>query len=329
MNIIKCCICQKQHYFNNYLKCNDFFTNIIDNFLKININQYIDELKEIKIINNIKKVKKYTYKCEKCNKILSSSTNYKKHIKNEICARQHEYKCEKCNKILINKQTLKYHIKHNVCKKIIPSKRLRDSLINNSTNIQTQNNDNSITTNIQTLNNQQNNININISNNEDIKKVVEILPFRNVKYNISPKKYLEYAKYPERAIKTFVKDEHFNPKKPERINIHNTNFRSNKVQVLDTDEYNECRWLTRKKTDINELLYDRGVNHLYVAKNILESNGIFLDKITQKRLDDKIKEYETDDKLKKEQISMISDLTYDYRDLVDLNKKQTKLQIKN
>lgn len=327
--MIKCYICQKQHNINDFLKCNDLFTNIIGDFLIIDINQYINELNELKIVNKIKLVEKNKnkYKCEKCNKILSSYTNYKKHITSKICIKDHDYKCNKCNKILNNKQSLEYHIKYSVCKKNINS-------TNNSTNIQTQNNDNSITnntTNIQTLNNQnnQNIINITLGNTKNIKKVIEMLPFRNAKYNISPKKYLEYAKHPERAIKTFIKDEHFNPKKPERMNIHNTNSRSNKVQVLDQDEYNDCRWLTRTKADINELLYDRGVNHLYVAKNILEANGIFLDIITQRRLNDKIKEYETDDKSKKQQISMISDLTYDYRDLVDLNKKQTKLQIKN
>ena len=148
-----------------------------------------------------------------------------------------------------------------------------------------------------------------------------MIPFRNVKYNISPEKYLEYAKYPERAIKSFIKDEHFNPNKPERMNILNTNRRDNKVQILDRDDYDEIRWMIKSKTDINELLYDRGVNHLYVAKNILEANGIFLDARTKQRLNDKINEYENDDKSKKEQIDMISDLTYNYRDIVESNKK--------
>ena len=152
-----------------------------------------------------------------------------------------------------------------------------------------------------------------------------MIPFKNVKYNISLEKYLEYAKYPEKAIQTFIKDEHFNLNKPERMNILNINLKSKKVQILDYDDDNKIRWMIKSKTDINKLLYDRSVNHLYVAKNILESNGIFLDAITIQRLISKINEYETNDKIKKEEIEEISDLTYNYRDIVDKNKKNNKL----
>ena len=59
------------------------------------------------------------------------------------------------------------------------------------------------------------------------------------------------------------------------MNILNTNLRSNKVHILDRDDDDEIRWMIKSKTDINELLYDRGVNHLYVAKNILEADNRF------------------------------------------------------
>ena len=176
------------------------------------------------------------------------------------------------------------------------------------------------------INNQQNNIiNIALNNPENIQQVVEMLPFKNVKYNISPKKYLEYAKNPEIAIKSFIKDEHFNPKKPERMNVLNTNSRSNRINVLDYDEDSNVRWLLKSKENIYDLLYNRGVNHLFVAKNILNEHGIKLDTITEQRLNEKIKEYENDEKSKKEQINMISDLTYNYRDMVATNKKLNKL----
>jgi len=194
---------------------------------------------------------------------------------------------------------------------------------NNGTSIQTQN--------IQTQNNQnnQNIININIGSSQDAEKIIEMIPFRTTGYKITPKKYLEYAKYPERAIKSFIKDEHFNPEKPERMNILNTNYKSNKVNVLDYDEDDEIRWLLKSKNDINELLCDRVINHLFMAKIMLENYGIKLDAKTEKKLKDQIQEYENDDKVKKKYMDMVSELTYNYRDMVETNKKKQSKLLKN
>ena len=360
MNYCKICMnIDIKHTINdNIYKCNYNINKIIKEKIKYYTNIFIEETLNIKlkkykthnnkfvckkcmkcmtnkrnyithIENNICEKDKKKYCCDNCNKIFKDNRNLKFHITNNICKKiKIKIECEKCSKIFKDKRSLTYHKNNNVCKNINnESKNLNNESknvinesknninnTNNGINIQTQNNQN--------INNQNiNNININLNNTNDIQAVVDMIPFRNVKYNITPEKYLEYAKYPERAIKSFIKDEHFNPNKPERMNILNTNRRDNKVQVLDRDDYDEIRWMIKSKTDINELLYDRGVNHLYVAKNILEENGIFLDARTKQRLNDKINEYETDDKCKKEQIDMISDLTYNYRDIVESNKK--------
>ena len=148
-----------------------------------------------------------------------------------------------------------------------------------------------------------------------------MIPFRDVSYKISTKKYLEYANNPEQAIRKFVKDEHLNPNKPERMNVLNTNPRSNRVQLFDFDEDFICRWQTKDKNDISELLFDRGVNALFFAKTMLAAAGIKLEPKKEIQLNAKIKEYENDEKLKKKYIDMISDLTYDYREMVGINKK--------
>ncbi len=157
-----------------------------------------------------------------------------------------------------------------------------------------------------------------------------MIPFRTCGYKITPKKYLEYAKYPERAIKSFIKDEHFNPDKPERMNVLNTNYKSTKVSVLDYDEYDEMRWMLKSKNDINGLLCDRVINHLFMAKIMLQNAGIKLDAETEKKLNEQINEYENNDKVKKKYLDMISELSYNYRDMVEENKKKcSKLQLKN
>jgi hypothetical protein len=312
MNLYNICLIKwSEHNKNNLYKCNDILSKKIKKKLNMYKEIYIEETYNIR--NNKYLIKNNTnrqnYKCKYCNKIIKSKQNYNLHIKNNICKKnKKKIECILCQKNFKENRSLLYHTENNVCRNIT------NNIINNILNT---------TNNIQTLNNQI--ININVNNPNDIQKVVDMIPFKNVKYNITPEKYLEYARFPERAIKSFIKDEHFNPDKPERMNILNTNARSNKVQVLDHDEDNEIRWMIKSKTDINELLYDRGVNHLYVAKNILEENGIFLDVKTKQRLNNKINEYETNDKIKKEEIEEISDLTYNYRDIVDKNKKNNKL----
>ena len=287
-----------------------------------------------KEINNIKQSENKTkhYQCEFCNKIIINKQNYKLHIKNKTCQKiknSKEFICEKCGKKFMEKKNLIYHSLKIVCDKnnIINNSNNRNNITNNITNIANTN-----ITNDNITNNNNQIININLPNSTNVDKnvvnqvvdIVEMLPFRNSKYDISPKKYLEYAKNPETAIKSFVKDEHFNPKKPERMNVLDTNSRSNKINVFDYDEDFNVRWLLRSKEDIYYLLYNRGVNNLFVAKNILNTHGIKLDIITEQRLNEKIKEYENDEKSKKEQINMISNLTYNYREIVATNKKTNK-----
>jgi hypothetical protein len=314
----KCDICMEKyecHSINHLLKCNDKYSNRNNKLLHYFTKIYIEEINNIKNYKNCEE-KKY-YNCELCNKIIINKQNYESHIKNKICQRKKkEFKCTTCEKIFKEKRSLIYHNQKNVCSN-------KNNITNKNNIINKINNTNNNVNNIQ-----NNTININVGNISDIEKVIEMLPFKNVKYNITPQKYLEYAKYPERAIKSFVKDEHFNSKKPERMNILNSNSRSNKMQILDHDDNDEIRWLLKSKKDVCDLLYDRGINHLYVAKNILNSNGIFLDTKTEKRLNEKINEYETDNKSRKEQIDIISDLTYNYRDVVQNNQKNTKLLIK-
>jgi hypothetical protein len=72
--------------------------------------------------------------------------------------------------------------------------------------------------------------------------------------------------------------------------ILNTNRRDNRVQLFDFDDNFVCRWLTRDKSKICELLYDRGVNNLFFAKIMLSAAGVKLDPTKETELNAKIKE---------------------------------------
>jgi len=342
---MKCPICFLDHNFKKLEKCDMFLSSLLNKYLILNIS--------FEDINSYIKIKKY--QCKNCFKILSSCTNYKKHINSNICKKLQGLKCTSCNKNFKCRQNLEYHLSHKVCGFITSPAFLTDSAIttnnpannqtnqtnpinqNNTTNISnTTNTANTANTtnvagnlnNIGTLNNNiNNNIQINVNSSEDLKKVVELLPFRETGYKVTTEKYLEYASNPDQAIKQFIKEHHFNPEKPERMNILNTNRRDNRVQLFDYDEDFICRWQTKDKSKIIELLYDRGMNHLFFAKMMLDCAGVKLDPKKETKLKEKIKEYE-DDKVKKQCLDMISDMTYDYREMIENNKKTIEKQQK-
>jgi hypothetical protein len=326
--MIKCFICDTNHL-NGYAKCDEIINLMINKYKNININDYDDEIKEL--IKKRNKNKKY--KCEKCNMFLSSYKNYKLHIEKNTCDKHiKEFCCDNCNKTFSKKQSLQYHKDKNVCG--LKFKQLdKNKIINTSNNVQIpevseaktcftniKNQQNIGTQNIGSQN--INNVVINVNQNQ----IVDMLPFRDVSYKIPTKKYLEYANNPDQAIKQFVKDYHLNPDKPDRMNVLNTNRRDNRVQLFDFDEDFICRWQTKDKYKVMELLCDRGVNALFFAKTMLAAAGVKLNPEKEKQLNAKIKEYESSDKIKKKYIDMIADLTYDYRDVVELNKNKVKSQ---
>jgi len=323
----KCFICDTNHQ-NSYIKCDEIINFMIKKYKNINIDEYFIEVKEI-----IKKrTKNKKYKCEKCNMYLSSYKNYKLHIKKNTCDKhKKEFYCDNCNKTFLKKQSLQYHLNKNVCslKNKLPvksKKKINTSNItsNTTSNTNIKNQQNIGTQNIASQN--INNVVINVNQTNNLEKIVEMLPFRDVSYKIPTKKYLEYANNPDKAIKQFVKDYHLNPEKPDRMNVLNTNRRDNRVQLFDFDEDFICRWQTKDKSKVMELLCDRGINVLFFAKTMLAAAGIKLNPEKEKQLNTKIKEYESNDKIKKKYVDMIADLTYDYREEVETNRKKVDSQ---
>lgn len=320
--MLNCFMCKTTHNSSNYKDC--------DNLITILINPYKNKKY---IIDETLNPNTNELMCTICNKILSSKLNLSIHLKSKICQKEPN-KCKKCNKEFTDKRSLQYHINKNVCGKYTKDEIFNANNIIKTTTINT-NNSNNISNSNNVLNNlnqkidNQNNQTIGTQNNIQINvnpEAVQLLPFRDVSYKIPTKKYLEYANNPEQAIKKFVKDNHFNPLKPERMNILNTNPRSNKAQLFDFDDDYNCIWQMKDKTIIAELLYDRGVNALFFAKTMLSAAGVKLDPKKETQLNAKIKEYENNEKVKKKYVDMITDLTYDYRSIVKSNKKKIESQ---
>ncbi len=319
----------------------------VEKYKKITKEEYLDELEYYK-----KKIDKYQQehklKCLVCGKILSSITNYKYHINSKKCMRKKGFECLFCKKFFTRSHNYNYHILNNVCGLIEQTdnihlniddnkNKLSNSITNNTDNsthtnnntnnsTNTNNTDNSTTNNIQTQNNNnQQNIIIAVSGKENIeevcKQVCKLIPFRYTKYKPSVRDLIGYFNNPNKAIQQIIINEHFNPDKPEQMNIHNTNCRSNRMQVFDEDENGIERWITRDKTDVCDDLYEKSVNEMFFAKTNLKVKGYHVDSKKEKTMNDKIKELETNKKVRKEYMDKIADVTWDYRDVVQQNKK--------
>jgi hypothetical protein len=100
-------------FFNNFIK------NQITRFRSYDKDKLMEEILFFKFRSDCKKSKNKKRKCELCDKILSSTANYKKHIKSGVCTKvddPNKHKCEYCNVIFASKQNLQYHIANEVCK---------------------------------------------------------------------------------------------------------------------------------------------------------------------------------------------------------------------
>jgi len=249
------------------------------------------------------------FECLFCKKFFTRSHNYNYHILNNVCGLVEQN--DNIHQITTKPNTTKPNTTNNT---------------NNTDNSTTNNNtDNSTTNNIQTQNNNQQNIIIAVSGKEDIeevcKQVCKLIPFRYTKYKPSVRDLIGYFNNPNKAIQQIIINEHFNPSKPEQMNIHNTNCRSNRMQVFDEDENGLERWITRDKTDVCDDLYEKSVNEMFFAKTNLKIKGYHVDSKKEKTMNDKIRELETNKKIRKEYMDKISDITWDYRDVVQQNKK--------
>lgn len=281
------------------------------------------------------------HSCNYCGKHFTRKHNYRYHINNNICGLVKDSINENIeNQLdLESYQQVQPQTQSQTQSQIQPQTQAQNQIqqITNNTN-NTNNTDNSITnnttntsntantTNIQTQNNNnQQNIIIAVSGKDDIeevcKQVSKLIPFRYTKYKPSVQDLISYFNNPNKAIQQIIINEHFNPAKPEQMNIHNTNCRSNRMQVFDEDENGSERWITRDKTDVCDDLYEKSVNEMFFAKHNLKLKGYRVSSEKEKNMNDKIHQLETNKKVRKEYMNKISDITWDYKDVVQANRR--------
>jgi len=58
------------------------------------------------------------------------------------------------------------------------------------------------------------------------------------------------------------------------MNVLNTNRRDNRVKLFDFDEDFICRWQTKDKNKVMELLCDRGDINIFIIKILINSSRL-------------------------------------------------------
>ena len=315
-----CKSCNKKHD----IKYNNCILDLQINTYKI-FNK-IDTLNEINKYIQIKQNNKKKYICIKCNYELTSHNNYKYHIQHNVCDKK-KLNCDKCMKIFKNNQNLNYHINNNVCKKYTEyteniDNKNTDNIQNTINNIT---NNNNIQNTINNITNNNNNIIITVNNIEEFKKIKELIPFQNTKYNSTDNKLFEYLQNPNNAIQKIITDTHFNEEKPENMNILNTNRKDNRLKIYDYDHDNKVKWITKEKDDVCEILYYKCVNELYNLPKNMKKNNMRIDPLKEFAFNSKVMDYNNDRKTIKRYLKLVSDTTYDNHKIALNNTKNNKI----
>ena len=218
------------------------------------------------------------FKCDFCDKSLSSAERLRYHITNKVCQKPNKI-CPTCKKVFKSKQYCQLHIANNVCGKrklnpITKSKyenmskeELIEILSHNENNMESPEKTQNITHNT-------NNINININNN------IIVFPHKfgteNMEY-INQK--LGDIIYPlikgptHKYIPCLFEQIHNNKRLPEYHNIYVPSERSGYVKISDGETFR----FESKKNIIEKIIDDKRS----IINEYIEKNG---DKITERAL---------------------------------------------
>jgi len=176
--------------------------------------------------------------CEKCEKILSRSNIYKKHIIN-CKGKINKLRCDICNEIFTI-ATAKYRHQKN-CK--IKKEEQQNALIQNITNNITNNNITNITNN-----NITNNITIQINDFEAFNSLIE---------HVTPEKEEECSGKGYPGARDMIDHIYFNPEYPKNHNIKLNSIKHGTVQV-----YTKNNWEMRSLSEISPRISKRIISML-------------------------------------------------------------------
>jgi hypothetical protein len=218
----------KQKYVKHLSRRNLCEPIVADISLKIEYEKYNIKLPKEKILKQ-----NTIFKCEHCEKVLSTNQILQQHIERCKLKKQMDEENNKQNNEQNKSKNLEDEIKY-LKEQLEEQKKMVDMLMKKSG---TTNYDNSINS----INN--NNINFN----------VQLIAYDKTTHKLSDRDIIDCMRKTNMCIPQLVEKIHLNSKAPQNHNIYISNFRDNHVMIYDGQKWN----LTDNKHIIDELIQDK------------------------------------------------------------------------
>ena len=196
------------------------------------------------------------YFCKCCEYRTTYHTNYKKHMEsNKHKALSQIFVCKYCEKEFTFKQSMYRHIKY-TCKKN------NDEDLKELVRLLNQNNK-ELEKQVQVKNKQIeklagkleiHGLNGSFNTTTNIQNNITLLPYRQTDVShLTDDDYKKCIKKVNHCVKTLIEKVHFNPEKPENMNIYISNMKDKYLMIYDGANWN----LANKKVEIDRLYEDK------------------------------------------------------------------------
>ena len=203
-----------------------------------------------------------TYTCEKCKYNTNSKYNYERHINSALhsnyVTENPTFICKYCEQTYKHKSSLSKHIKYSCTKNKDEDLKELVRLLNNQ--LQTQNSqlqaqNSQIQTQAKQIEKLMGKLEINGSfNTTNIQNNIQLLPYKNSDTShLTNKDYEACIKKVNFCVMKLIEKIHFNPDKPENMNIYISNMKNKYLMVYDGKNWN----IANKVEEIDKLYEEK------------------------------------------------------------------------
>jgi len=203
-----------------------------------------------------------TYTCEKCNYITNSKYNYERHIHSALHSNFEKgsvmFVCKYCDQTYKHKSSLSKHIKYSCTKNKDEDLKELVRLLNNQLQAQSsqlQSQSQQIQTQAKQIEKLMGKLEISGSfNTTNIQNNIQLLPYKNSDTShLTHKDYEACIKKVNFCVMKLIEKIHFNPDKPENMNIYISNMKNKYLMVYDGKNWN----IANKVEEIEKLYEEK------------------------------------------------------------------------
>lgn len=261
------------------------------------------------------------FRCDTCNYSTDFGSNYKKHLRSAKHIRIQqlfseeivptEYRCKYCDKPFKHMQSMYHHIKY-TCKKnndedLKELVRLMNLQIDQQ-RCQLQKKDEQLERQSKQIEKLMEKLKVpNVTNNIIQNNNIQLLSYKDTDTShLTDKDYIQSIKQVTFCVKDMIQKIHFNPSKPENMNIYISNMKDKYLMVYEDGNWN-------LKSKVNEL------DTLYESKEMMIEEWLESEQHKYPELQDKFMQY-LDNKENDETMNMVKE---EIKLMMYNNKKKT------